>query len=134
MYQYLFSNVHRASVLHRTTPARISIHNSSTLPDRTSAFLNSTCRNHILLNQRVSYMLREFLTEYKKKTNEASTRMENSINNKIKSCISSAENKITSAENKMLYLVVSAVIIDWMKLMIDKIYDNYKEKNQEKKQ
>jgi hypothetical protein len=58
------------------------------------------------------------------------------MKNKIESCISSAKNKIMSTENKMLYLIVGAIIIDWTKVMIKKFYNKGQEnqkKNQEKK-
>lgn len=32
------------------------------------------------------------------------------------------ESNIASAENKFLYLVIGAVVIDWDKVMIDKFY------------
>jgi hypothetical protein len=56
------------------------------------------------------------------------------MKNKIESRVSSAESKITSAENKMIYLIVGAVIIDWAKVMIEKVYDKSQAKNQEKNQ
>ncbi|CAG8444338.1 11044_t:CDS:2 [Funneliformis caledonium] len=115
MFRYLFSNVRRTSTfpIRRTrtsTPGRTSkfpsTRKSLTLPGRTSAFPDSTRRTYTVLNQKVTYTLKEFLTEYERRAKEASARMEKFINDKIESLISSVndkiESRISNAENKML--------------------------------
>ncbi|CAG8663865.1 10044_t:CDS:2 [Funneliformis mosseae] len=122
MFRHRFSNVRKTSTfpIRRTrTSTRTSkfpsTRKSSTLPGRTSVFPDSTRRTYNVLNQKVTYTLKEFLAEYEGRAKEASARMEKSINDKIASLNDKVEShsssvndkiesRISNAENKMLYL------------------------------
>ncbi|RHZ86179.1 hypothetical protein Glove_54g26 [Diversispora epigaea] len=84
------------------------------IPQNSAKFRRlSTPTHHSPLEQMINYSLKEFLHEYEKRSKENQENMKEDMRNIV-------EQRISSAENKFLYLIVVGVIAGLTKSWYDR--------------